>query len=172
VLPIQSYGMAISTFTAQNVGASRFERVKKAYSATLVMVLVTCLIAALIMTSMGEGIIAMFIKDGDREVIRQGAEYLAIISVFYVLAGIMFVTSGMLRGAGDMIPSSVSTLVSLIVRVVAAFVLSMYTPLGYLGIWWAIPLGWIFGLVIALFRYKQGGWKNKAIVANAYGVGR
>lgn len=172
VLPIQSYGMAISTFTAQNVGASRFERVKKAYSATLVMVLVTCLIAALIMTSMGEGIIAMFIKDGDREVIRQGAEYLTIISVFYVLAGIMFVTSGMLRGAGDMIPSSVSTLVSLIVRVVAAFVLSMYTPLGYLGIWWAIPLGWIFGLVIALFRYKQGGWKNKAIVANAYGVGR
>lgn len=172
VLPIQSYGMALSTFTAQNVGANRFDRVKKAYRATLVMVLLTCLLAAMIMTYLGNGIISMFIKGGDQEVIRQGAQYLAIISVFYVFAGIMFVTTGMLRGAGDMIPSSASTLVSLVVRVITAYILSMFTPLGYLGIWWAIPVGWVFGLAVALFRYKQGGWKSKAVVANAYGAGR
>jgi len=123
-------------------------------------------IAAAIMIFSGKGIISLFVKTGEPGVIKQGAEYLMIVSAFYVLAAVMFITSGMLRGAGDMIPSSLSSLVSLIVRVVAAFVLSIYTPLGYLGIWWSVPIGWLFGMIVAIWRYRQDAWKQKAVVGS------
>ncbi len=166
VLPIQSFGLAISTFTAQNVGAERIDRVKKAFKSTILMSVASSAIAAAIMIFSGKGIISLFVKTGEPGVIKQGAEYLMIVSAFYVLAAVMFITSGMLRGAGDMIPSSLSSLVSLIVRVVAAFVLSIYTPLGYLGIWWSVPIGWLFGMIVAIWRYRQDAWKQKAVVGS------
>ena len=64
-----------------------------------------------------------------------------------------------------MIPSSLSSLVSLIVRVLAAFILSIYTPLGYLGIWWSVPIGWLFGMSIAIWRYRQDAWKETAVIS-------
>lgn len=164
VLPIQSFGMAISTFTAQNVGASKHGRIRKAYRSTLAMLVITCVAAALIMVLGGKWLIALFVKAGEPSVIKQGAQYLTIVSIFYVMAGVMFITTGMLRGAGDVIPSSVSTLVSLGIRLVATYILSAHTKLGYLGIWWAIPIGWLFGMVVAVLRYKEGSWVNKGII--------
>ncbi len=165
VMPIQSFGLAITTFTAQNVGANRLDRVRKAFKSTILMVLATSFAAALIMIFFGKNLIGLFISANEPDVVIRGGEYLLIVSLFYILAGIMFTTSGMLRGAGDMIPSSVSTLVSLFIRIAATWALSLYTPLGYRGIWWSIPIGWFFGMIVAIYRYRQGGWQGKRIVS-------
>ena len=164
VMPIQSLGLAITTFTAQNIGADCQERVKKAFKSTIAMTIGVCIFAAAIMMLFGNQLIGMFVTRAEPRVIEQGKQYLLIVSAFYVLAGVMFVTTGMLRGAGDMIPSSASTLVSLGIRIAATWILALYTPLGYLGIWWAIPVGWLFGLAVAIFRYRQGGWKDKKVL--------
>lgn len=164
VMPIQSLGMAITTFTAQNMGAECHDRIRKAFKSTIAMTIGVCAVAAAVMIIFGNQLIGMFVTRLEPKVIEQGRQYLLIVSAFYVLAGIMFVTTGMLRGAGDMIPSSASTLVSLGVRIAATWLLALHTALGYLGIWWAIPIGWLFGLGVAVLRYREGGWKSKKVL--------
>ena len=32
--------------------------------------------------------------------------------------------------------------------------------MGYLGIWWAWPIGWLLGALLSLFFYRRGKWKE------------
>lgn len=76
----------------------------------------------------------------------------------------MFVTNGILRGAGATMITMVFTMISqLVVRVPAAYVLSkrLMSPD---GIWWAIPTGWIVGLLLSVSYYLTGKWKDKIVV--------
>jgi Na+-driven multidrug efflux pump len=36
--------------------------------------------------------------------------------------------------------------------------------LGETGIWWSIPIGWIFGAIAAILYYKHGRWQKKSVV--------
>jgi Na+-driven multidrug efflux pump len=95
-------------------------------------------------------------------VIGIGSEYLTVVSLFYWMFTIMFVVNGLLRGAGATMVPMLTTLVSLwAVRVPAAFLLSKY--IGESGIWWSIPIGWVFGMIGAYAYYKTGKWKNKTV---------
>ena len=83
--------------------------------------------------------------------------------MFYILMGLLFVTNGMLRGAGDMGAFTLASLSNLFSRVVIAYGLANLTPLGANGIWWSIPAGWAVGSCVALLRVKSGKWMRKSV---------
>ncbi len=157
-------GMATSTFTAQNIGAGKIDRVKKGYLRSLIIVTVSCIVTSIVIVSFGPRIIAVFIDSAETSVIAQGTDYITSVSYFYLLMGVMFVANGVLRGSGDMNVSMISTISSLGVRIIAAYSLSSIPGVGYKGIWWSIPTGWLVGSIIATLRYKSGRWTKKAIV--------
>ena len=164
MMPIMNFGLAISTFTGQNMGANRLDRVHRGYITTLGMTAIACILATIVIIPFGPYLIGIFVDKGETAVIAQGTEYITVVSYFYILMGLMFVTNGLLRGAGDMIPSLFSTALALGIRVAAAWWLCRIPSIGYRGIWFSIPIGWFFGLGIALIRYYSGSWKKKAIV--------
>ena len=85
-----------------------------------------------------------------------------IVSAFYPVFSSMFVTGGVIRGAGDTLTAMIFTLVALwVVRIPASAFLS--TRLGSTGIWWGIPAGWIVGFSANLVYYLRGRWKRKVI---------
>jgi len=112
----------------------------------------------------------------DQDVINIGGEYLMIVTSFYLLFTGMFVYGGVMRGAGDTIIPMFITLFSLwIIRIPAAIFLSQETlvvfgltipgaGLGARGIWWSIPSGWAFGMLLSYFYYRTGRWKTKTVV--------
>ncbi|WP_042439880.1 MATE family efflux transporter [Clostridium amazonitimonense] len=157
-MPIMNFGAAISTFVAQNIGAGKMERVKKGYRSTLVMSTVICLIVTIAMQLWGTNLVRLFNKDP--RVIVIGTEYLRIISIFYVVISAMFITNGVLRGAGDTIFPMINSILSLwLIRIPIAYTLS--PRLGSKGIWWSIPIAWSFGLVLTYSYYRLGRWKKK-----------
>ena len=96
-------------------------------------------------------------------VIKIGDQYLTIISSFYFLFTLMFIYSGLLRGAGDTLWPMFFSLLSLwIIRIPLAWYLS--GKIGASGIWWAIPIGWLVGMVLSYLYYKSGNWKKKSVV--------
>ena len=83
--------------------------------------------------------------------------------MFYILMGLLFVSNGMLRGAGDMGAFTLSSMANLFSRVAIAYALVYLTPLGANAIWWSIPAGWAVGSVVSLLRVKSGKWKRDSV---------
>jgi Na+-driven multidrug efflux pump len=91
-----------------------------------------------------------------------GTRYLLIVGGAYVLFSTMFITGGLLRGAGDTLTPMLVTLMALwVVRVPAATLLSR--RLGTDGIWLATPVGWGVGMTLLLGWYAGGRWKRQAL---------
>lgn len=161
-LPNMTLSMAMSTFTGQNIGAGRIDRVKRGYGYMVIVLIGLTVITGSIMLLFGPSLIRIFIKDGNAEIIRQGNEYLKTVSYFLVPFGGMFLTNGLLRGAGDVNISSLSTIFVFAVRLITAYTLA--PKIGPSAIWYSLPVGWIVGLTIAVIRYFAGGWQKKAVV--------
>lgn len=160
-LPAMNFGQALSTFVGQNIGAGKLSRVKQGLVATLNMSSWTAVITSVLIIVFRHELMALFVSDP--EVIRIGAEYLLIVSGFYVIFSGMFVVGGVMRGAGDTLIPMFITLFSLwLVRIPLAAVLSKY--MGETGIWWAIPIAWFMGMGLSYLYYRTGIWKKKSII--------
>jgi len=171
MMPIMNLGLATSTFTAQNIGAGEIGRVRRGYRRSLAMVTICCIITSAVILLFRSNLMSIFIDSKDIEVIAQGNDYITVVSFFYILMGLMFVTNGVIRGSGDMTVSMVSTVASLGTRIIAAYILSSVSTIGYKGIWWSIPIGWTLGAFIAMFRYRSGKWVEKRVVKTSEKVG-
>ena len=163
IMPMVNVGNAVSTFTAQNIGAKKPERIKKGYHAGLGMIAVISLSITAFLYLSGDVFISAFLDtENSREAIRTGVEYLRVVSVFYILMGFMNATSGVLRGAGDVKVFMASTLLNFSTRVILAHALS--AVLMESAVWWSIPIGWLIGYVISFSRYLSGKWKEKVLI--------
>jgi len=160
MLPAMNFSMALSTFVGQNMGANKLERVKNGYKWTLLMTSVFSVITTIVAILFGSQIMSLFNQDPD--VIRIGHSYLIIVCSFYIVFSTMFITQGVIRGAGDTLIPMFITLFSLwILRIPFAYILSR--TMGTDGIWWSIPIAWTFGMVASGIYYYTGRWKNKLV---------
>ena len=160
-IPSLSFSQALSTFVGQNIGANKTERVRTGLKTTIKKAGAITVITTVIIVLMGNIMMRMFTSDTD--VIRIGNEYLTIVSAFYLLFTMMFIFNGIMRGAGDTIFPMFFSLVSLwLVRIPLAYYLS--ARMGESGIWWAIPAGWLIGLILSFFYYRTGRWKASTVV--------
>lgn len=164
MMPIMNLGMAVSTFTGQNIGAGKLDRVRNGMWSAVGMVIFCCLVVSVLVFTVGPQMIQVFITADQAEVINQGVEYMKTVSIFYAVFGVMVVMSGVLRGAGDTMIPMLTTLIALIVRVSVGYWLVTIPSISYRGIWWAIPAGWIVGTTIPVIRFYSGAWKAKAVV--------
>ncbi len=160
-MPAMNFAAALSTFTGQNLGAGKPERVRKGLTVTLGVTSLISIFVTLIAHFYSTELMSLFTSDP--EVIRYGSDYLIIVCSFYILFSGMFSISGVMRGAGDTLVPMLVTLFSLwLIRIPLAHILS--GRFGVHGIWWAIPFAWAIGLVGAWVYYKTGRWKTKVLV--------
>ncbi len=160
-VPAMSFSQALSTFVGQNIGANKLERIKAGLISTVKMSGIVTIVTTVFIVLFGNFMMSLFTRDA--EVIRLGNQYLTIVSIFYILFTLMFIYNGVMRGAGDTLIPMFFTLFSLwIIRIPMAYILS--GKIGASGIWWAIPAGWMIGLILSYSYYKSGNWKKKSVV--------
>ena len=160
-MPIQSFATAMTTYTGQNVGAGKMDRVKSGTRAGLVLAIGFSLVLGFGLYPFGGFLMQMFNQNPD--VIAAGEVYLHSVLPFYALLGIQFIYTAVLRGAGEMIVPMVSSFVSLwLARIPTAYILA--ATLGRDSIYYSYAIGWLFGVIIAFISYKRGKWKTKAVV--------
>lgn len=163
MLPNMNFSNAMSSYTAQNIGAGKTDRVKQGYRASMLMVLIFSVVITAAIYLFGPNLLGLFLKQGaEGSAMSYGLKYMQTVSVFYVLMGFMFVGNGLLRGAGDMGAFMLSSMSNLFVRVATAYLLARY--IGSSAIWWSIPTGWAAGSVFSFLRIKSGKWKLKKLV--------
>lgn len=156
--PYNSLGMAMSTYTGQNIGAGKIDRVRLGYrKGCLIMAVFSFMMMPLAQFG-GEFIMKLFVNEA--EVITMGSEALRITSWFYLFLGSIYVTRGMLNGAGDAGFAFVNGLVEMAGRICLAKPLTMIPVVGVWGVWLATALTWFITGIVSILRYFQGKWQK------------
>ena len=162
MLPNMNFSNAMSSYTAQNIGANRYDRVKEGLKSCLLMVVIFSLLITLIIFLFGNQLLGLFLDPGDTSgAMSYGLSYMHTVSLFYILMGLLFVPNGMLRGARDMGAFTISSMANLFSRVAIAYLLAHFMDES--AIWWSIPAGWAIGATVALLRIRSGKWKHASV---------
>ena len=148
----------LSTYTAQNIGAGKQERIKPGYRAGLLLGAATCVPLVICYCGFGRFFTALFMESGSETALATGELFLRIVSPFYFVVMVKIMTDGILRGAGAIDHFMISTFADLMLRVALAIVLSGF--MGSLGIWISWPIGWTIGAALSLVFYFSGVWKR------------
>ena len=163
IVPMIASGNAVSTFTAQNLGAGEPERVKKGYFAAVRMVAAFAVLICVILSLFHESVIRSFLEAGSEQAaFETGNAYLSFIAFFFIFIGLKAITDGVLRGAGDVVVFTLANLINLAIRVTAAFTLAPI--IGVQAVWFAVPMGWASNYLISFIRYVSGKWSRKKLI--------
>ncbi len=158
--PFISLNAALSTFTGQNIGAAKLERVEKGYKKTILMACAFGLFMLCVFFLLSGPIMMIFVSEPS--VIEIGAWALRVSCCFYCPLSLIHVTRGLLNGAGDVGFAFINGVVEVIGRIGFALLLVNCTPLGMCSIWLTTCLTWTLTGIMCVLRYKAGIWKKKA----------
>lgn len=154
-------GNGISNFSAQNLGAHKYNRIGEGFRAGLKMVWCLCIPFCAIYIFCGKYLLLLFMEQGAAAALLTGRQFLWILSPFYFVVSAKLVADGILRGVSAMRQFMIGTFTDLILRVILSFVLSDWTN-SALGIWCAWPIGWTIAMVLSIHFYRKEIGKLKA----------
>lgn len=163
IVPMIAMGNAVSTFTAQNMGAGKPDRVKRGYRVAYGIVFAFAVLICVVLLLFKRQIIGVFM-DGEANSLAYstGVSYLSFIAFFFVLIGLKATTDGVLRGSGDVVVFTAANLVNLTIRVAVA---NLCAPVwGVAAVWYAVPMGWTANYIISFCRYLSGKWSEKRLI--------
>ena len=153
-LPVQDFGNAYSTFTAQNYGAGNHERIRRGTKDAFALSAAFSIVISLLVNLFAHPLMQIFVKASEMEVIAIGVRYLRLEGSFYLGIGWLFLLYGYYRAVKRAEMSVVLTVISLGMRVALAYLFSA-TALGVAGIWIAIPIGWALADMTGLFFLRR-----------------
>ncbi len=149
--PYQTLSAALATFTGQNYGAGKKDRITVGYRKSLLLMAIFSVLMLPVMQLFSEGIIRIFVQD--EAVIAMGAQALRITSYFYIMLGLIYVVRGVLNGLGDSFFALLNGIVEVIGRFFVPVMLTGIAAIGLWGIWWSVGIVWSISGITAWMRY-------------------
>lgn len=165
--PYSSLGAALTTYSGQNMGAGKIDRVKKGLRCGTVIALIFSLTMLPFAYIFGESIAHIFVKEQD--VIHIAAKALRITSLCYFPLGMIYVPRAVLNGVGDAQFSMLNGISEVVCRILFSNVLTKIAFIGYWGVWGTSGATWTVTAIVCMLRYFNGGWKKKGITQNSKG---
>lgn len=159
IVPMAGIGNAVSSYTAQNIGAQKHSRVVEGYRAANLMVLACAAVICLLLECFHRQLITFFLgAEGTAVAVSTGRNYLTFMGWFFCLIGFKMSVDGLLRGAGDMKMFTVANLANLSIRVVLS--VAFAPRIGIAMVWYAVPIGWLSNWFISFMQYRTGKWRR------------
>lgn len=153
-------GSCLSSYTAQNIGAGKQERIPMGFRTGLKLSELTALPFVVLYFGLSQQMMGLFLNAESSAAIHAGVMFLRIVSPWYFMIVVKLMTDGIIRGSGAMIYFVIATIPDLILRI--GFALMLSPRFGSTGIWMAWPFGWIVATVLTIIFYRK--------VKNGYGM--
>ena len=160
-VPITGFQSGLASFTGQNIGAGRLDRVRRGFVYTIIMSMSVTLLVTACVNIFAVPIVTMFGLTGNALLI--GVERITFMTLFFWMFSGYMTLGGLLQGAGDTVLQSVATLSALVLQVTTGYLTVHLGLLGYTAAWITTPFGWGLAIIITYTRYFTGGWKKKAV---------
>ena len=158
---ISAFGIAITTFTGQNFGAGKFDRMKKSVRVCLAMAMGTTVIVSGILLLFGPYVFRLF--SNEEAVVLQGMEILRTLAPFFFTYICIEIFSGAVRGVGDTALPTLMTLVGIcLLRTVWLLVIAPAQNSVPFTLY-CYPITWSITSVLFVLYYLRGGWLKRSI---------
>ena len=168
MMPNFTFGMAMTTYVGQNIGAKLMKRVDEGVKVGLKAGLIISIVLVAAILLFGESLMRMF--TGTDEIVQLGMRMMRILAVGYIAMAVTQSLSGVMRGAGDtMTPMWISIITTVIIRMPIAYLWAWLTrseaqPNGSPdSIFTSLLISWVLGALITVAAYKQGKWRSKSV---------
>lgn len=161
ILPVMSFSMAATTFTGQNIGAGRIDRVKKGMWVTLAMGIIYTIITGILLLVFSRQIIGVFTSDAD--VVYYGTLAMWYFCPFYFILSIMHEMAGTIRGTGKTVPPMLIILFALCVYRVIWVQLAVPHFETIRGVYLCYPISWGIGAAMMILYAWKGKWLPKEL---------
>lgn len=155
--PFGSLSMALSTYSSQNYGASRKDRIRVGFRDSMMATAVLAGVMFLVMRVWGDNLVGLFVNE--TEVISLGSRALKITSLFYLFLGTIYATRGVLNGIGDALFAFINGIVEIAGRIGLPVLLSAVPGVGVWAIWYTAGITWMLAGLSCVFRYFS--WRRK-----------
>ena len=161
ILPVMSYSMALTTFTGQNMGAKKYDRVKQGARSGIIMSLLTTIAISALLLIFGEQVLSIF--SDNPKVISYGLYMMHVLAPFYIFLAISHAFNGIIRGAGI-------TTIPMIVMITCwcgmrmTWILAsvpIFHDIGVVFMCW--PLTWAASALWLFLYYKKGNWMKRSM---------
>ena len=167
MMPNFSFGMAMTTFAGQNVGARKMDRVRQGAKQGTLMAVACSTAITIAILFFGKYLMGIF---SDTEALVEQSMYMMqILALGYIAMAVTQSLSGVMRGAGDTVtPMWISLCTTVLIRVPIAYGISFLTRTAELPygrsecIQVSLLISWVMGAVLTGIFYKVGKWKKKA----------
>jgi len=162
ILPMQSIGLALTTFVGQNLGCNQLARTKKGVRYSMITALSSTAVLLVPIIWFAPQIVAFL--NAKAEVIEYGSTFLRYMSPAYLLCVFNVIYSGALRGSGDTRTSTLITLMSYVVfRQIYLFIVSQVCN-EILLIALSYPAGWLVCSIAHAIYYHSVDLSKKKLV--------
>ncbi|ODM08658.1 MATE family efflux transporter [Eisenbergiella tayi] len=149
-----SYGYAMSTYSGQNMGAARYDRIGKGLRAANLIGAATALLMSAIMVFFGKPVLGCFLT-GDSVTVegamRIGYHFLLVLAVFFPFLYILYVTRSCIQGMGNSLLPMISSIVQLVMRTGCALLLPAL--IGESGVFYGEVCAWLGADLLLAFSY-------------------
>lgn len=149
--PMLSNGMAMATYSAQNFGAGKTDRVRAGARAGSAIAAGYAVLGALLILVFGRHISALFMENPTAKILDSSQTFLNTVAAFYIPLTMIFVFRNLLQGIGKGFVPLMAGVSELVIRALGALVLTRF--IGYLGVCLSGPLAWIGAAVPLILAY-------------------
>ncbi len=169
MMPNFSFGMAMTTFTGQNIGGRRLDRAQQGAKQGVALALGTAIVMTGAVLLFGHDIMSLFTPT--ESIISYGMSFIRILALGFIAMAVIQSLSGVMRGAGDATtPMWISMFTSVLLRVPLSYLLVELSKTPELPagnpemLYYAMLITWVTGAVINVLAYRFGKWRKKALV--------
>lgn len=149
-----SFGFAMTTYVAQNLGAGRFDRIHSGVRSAFWAAIATACVIAVVMLLLGRTIISGFVSGTPQEVaatVNVAYRYLAIMCVCLPVLYLLYVFRSSTQGLGNTFLPMISAFAELLMRTGSALILTRL--IGETGLFIAEVAAWGGAVVVLVFSY-------------------
>jgi len=143
--PMNSFGVTMATFAAQNFGANRIDRIRLGVKQCIMLSGAFSILVGVLVIVAGPSAVSLFVGQGQEQLLDLSGQYFLANGTTYLLLSLLFIYRFSLQGLGQSFIPTVAGIMELIMRVVAAMFLSAL--IGFPGACLANPLAWLGALI-------------------------
>ena len=156
ILPVLSFSMAATTFTGQNIGAGKYDRVKKGMYVSVTMGIIYTILTGILLLMFAPQVIGVFTTRS--EVVEYGVYIMKFFCPFYWMLGFLHVMAGTIRGTGKTMQAMAVFLFSLCLFRIAWIWTALRITRKLFGVMSAYPTSWFVGALIIFVYAWKGKW--------------
>ena len=148
LIPGRNIANAMTAVMAQNEGAGKKDRVRRAFFAGMGLETAFGITASVLLFLFYDGCMRLFTDE--EPVLLQGGTYLRLIALMYVLPALTNGIQGYFRGIGNLRITLAGSLLNMGMRFVSCLIYAFVFHMGIAAVPWACFTGWIAMLVMEL----------------------